>query len=170
MSQPSPYDSNPHLRGTPIRIDEVEALVYAGAKPLLKNQEALLHFIDRVASALKDARSTQDTLRNELELANMRRQASGHPLEVARQALAALDESQMRALLDAGYWEALDELNNEKDAYEHTQLVMVNALRKVRFTLSSLLENPELPDAVRASIQQAVESLPTPPPPATRGS
>ena len=165
MSRPSPYDTNQHLRGTPIRQDEVEALVYAGAKPLLKDQEALLHFLDRVLAALREARAAQEALRNELEVASMRRQASGHPLEVARQALAALSPEQARDLLDAGYWQAIDELNAQRESYERGELVLVTALRKVRFSLSALLQDQEMSDEARQALRTTIEELPSPPAP-----
>lgn len=165
MASSSPYDASPHLRAVPVRQDEVEALVYAGGRPLLRDQDALLHFLDRVVAALKEARATQDTLRGEWEAAQLQRQAQDHPFETARRALAALDEQQQRALLDAGYWEAVDELATQRRAFEMSELATVAALRKVRFVLSSLLSEPGLSAPAADAIRRAITDLPSPPPP-----
>lgn len=164
MSHPPAYEPSPHTSGTPLRLDEIEALQFAGAKPVLKNQQALLHLLDRMAAALRESRSQQATLIEELELARARKAQAAHPVEEAKAALAALTEEQMRALLDASYWAAVDELNAERETLAHTQLAAVSALRKVRFRLAQLADEPQLPEEAAALIRAALDDIPLPPP------
>jgi len=146
-------------RYVPLRQEEVQALLDGDLRKLAGDRKATTLLLHRMAATLQDNSQRMAAMAADLERLRHDRAQAAHPLQRALDAIAALDDSQKREILDRNYLSAMDELREERRMAELSRTAAHSAANRVRYVLGTLLQR-ELPNDVREAVASALQDLP----------
>jgi len=151
----SSYNSDPGLVNIPLRVDEVESLALSAGD--LQSEE-VRHLLTRALISLKEQRRRINELQNDVEKIATQNALVGHPMQISIDFLNRLTPDEMIGVLDARYLKSLNELDKEKENYEQQKLLLYSEINRVKFILSTILENPNYPVELKENLKNIIDS------------
>lgn len=155
------YDASPMMADTPLSMEEVEALMMAEGRPVLKDGRKIMHMLRRMRITILSYRQQIRSLNNDIQLMRAQSEKAGaattlHPRDAVRflspEQLAELVEGHLR-----------DQLSVAERAMADARKARSNAnadLAKVKFAIASLMEDPSIPADVRNRFEMAMRTMP----------
>lgn len=153
------YDDRPEAQHTPLRLEEIEALILNGGRVLTKEPRRVVHFLHRVANTLKEQGRRTARLQRDVEEIRQQRAAAAHPVARAMQAIGELTEEQRKLVLDEGYLLELAKLEKARGDAEMTRAAAENETNRIRMAIGSVLEDKDVPADTKAYLRQLLERV-----------
>lgn len=153
------YDDRPEAQHTPLRLEEIEALILNGGRVLTKEPGRIVHFLHRVANTLKEQGRRTSRLQRDVEEIREQRASAAHPVARAMQAISELTEEQKKIVLDEGYLMELAKLEKARGDAELVQAAAENETNRIRMAIGSVLENKDVPAETKAHLRSILERI-----------
>lgn len=153
------YDDRPEAQHTPLRLEEIEALILNGGRVLTKEPGRIVHFLHRVANTLKEQGRRTSRLQRDVEEIREQRSSAAHPVARAMQAISELTEEQKKTVLDEGYLLELAKLEKARGDAELVKAAAENETNRIRMAIGAVLEDTEVPAETKAYLRSILERI-----------
>lgn len=162
------YVPDPSTQEQPLNVREVELLIETAGKGLLKNQRALVHFLNRVLRTMHGYRDQMQRLHREMQQSQLSQEHSGapttlHPIDSFRY----LSEEEKKRVMDRHLEEKYDALQAELRATQAARGEVDRIVNALKFQLAGVLDEPSVPSRVKQQLSQLMTSAEQLPPAAT---
>lgn len=159
------YLPDPNTQDQPLNTREVELLIEARGKGLLKNQRALNHFLGRVLRTLHGYRDQMQRLHREMQQTQLSHEHSGapttlHPIDSFRY----LSEDEKKRVMDKHLEEKYDALQGELRATQASRAEADRIVNALKFQLSGVLDEPSVPVRIKEQVQALLAGAASLPP------
>jgi 16S rRNA G527 N7-methylase RsmG len=143
------YDDRPESQHTPLRLEEIEALILNGGRVLTKEPGRVVHFLHRVANTLKEQGRRTSRLQRDVEEIRQQRASAAHPVARAIQSISELTED----LLE------LAKLEKARDESEMMKAAAENETNRIRMAVAAVLEDANVPAETKAYLRSILERI-----------
>jgi hypothetical protein len=157
--RPFNYDDRAEAQHTPLRLEEIEALILNGGRALTKEPARIVHFLHRVANTLKEQGRRTSRLQRDVEEIRQQRASEAHPVARAMQAISELDEQQKKLVLDEGYLLELAKLEKARGDAELVKAAAENETNRIRMAIGAVLEDTNVPAETKAYLRSVLERI-----------
>ena len=156
------YDSSDEALFRLVDIDELDALLAAGARPVARDAGKVIHLLTRMRTTLESHRATVTGLHRHVGQMNEHLQRVGQATTLnPMDALRYLDDEQRELLFDRIARDRLSMLRHMVEQAESTREHLVTELEQVRDAAAAMAQRPDLPSDVRADFTRLLAFLPS---------
>jgi len=153
------YDDRTEAQHTPLRLEEIEALILNGGRVLTKEPGRVVHFLHRVANTLKEQGRRTSRLQRDVEEIREQRSSAAHPVARAMQAIDELSDEQKKIVLDEGYLLELAKLEKSRGDAEMMKAAAENETNRIRMAIAAVLEDKDVPVETKAYLRSILERI-----------
>jgi hypothetical protein len=154
MQRSHDYEASAVMADTPLSSEEVEDILNRNGKGFVKDSRKVLHFVRRVEITIRAYRQQIRQLQYDIAEERSNRSRVGQATTLSpMDAFRFLSEEQQEKLFDAHFQEKLHALESLRTAAETAKAGLENERNRVRFAVSTLMEDPDVPAAVRERLR-----------------
>lgn len=131
-----PYDASERTATSPLRLDEVDAVLAEGPKAFGRDPKGVMHFVRRVKLSFVDYREQLLALQREIEIARMHQGRIGTATTLSpADAFKYLSDEQQEALFATFMRARLEALEDERATLAAERVALRNLLGRLRLAL-----------------------------------
>lgn len=161
MARPEEYDDSPVAADSLLSVEEIDALVAAGGRPLGRDARKILHFLTRVGLTMRAYRQQIQALHRDVTAGHLARERAGQPTTLnPLDAVRYLHPDQLTQVFDGHMREKLVAIERTLGEAGRARTAANTDINRIKFAVMSLLEDPTLPAAVRERFSQLLARLP----------
>ena len=160
------YDNSAEAAHHPVTVAEVDALLAAGLRSGLRDQNNLTHLLGRMRGTLAQQADALDGMGRQIQDVRLSMSRSGrattlNPLD----ALKYIDDEQRDALFTSTARKQMGMLRTMTAAAEAAHADLCARLAQMRAMAAGIAQRPDLPSSTRADFAHLAATLPGDPPP-----